>query len=340
MALETNIRNNKGDGLIILNDREEAECARFQPILNATGFEIPVTTLTAIAKKVAEQKFFEVKPSDYMPVRVGENAWASQILTYQQFSIGGNFANGVLNTGGNNSRLASSNTAIQSIVNPVRTWGEQVEWALPELQMAARAGNWNIVEAKERARKTVWDLGIQQIAFLGDASLGIVGLINQAGVTVNASVITKYISTMTYTEFAAFVQTILGTYRANVNYTAWPDTFMIPELDYDGLMVPVSPQFPNTTMLDYLLQAFRRATRNENFQILPNHYADTSGNSLGYNSYTLYRRDESSLVMDLPVPYTTTQANTTNGFQWQNVAYGQFTGPQAIRPAEMLYFRF
>jgi hypothetical protein len=33
-----------------------------------------------------------------------------------------------------------------------------------------------------------------------------------------------------------------------------------------------------------------------------------------------------------------TQAGTFNGFNWENVGYGSFTGVLAQRPAEMLYF--
>lgn len=342
MSIKTDVLNEKGDDFIILNDREEGEVKRFQPILNATGFEINLTTMTGIAKKVSEQKFFEISPSDYMPVRVGQNPWSTSILTFQEFSIGGSFDRGIINTGGNQTRLADAETAIQSITNPVRTWAERVGWSLPEMQMASRAGNWNIVEAKERSRKKIWDLGIQAIAFIGNAALGIQGLLNQtAGVNTNTSIITKKISLMTYTEFAAFVQAIIGSYRLNANFTVMPDTFLIPELDYDGLMVPVSPQFPNTSMLEYLTNAFKKATRNDNFAILPNHYADPTGNPAASNLYVLYRRnDDGSLVMDIPVPYTTTVANTTDGFEWKNAAFGQFTGPQAIRPLEMYYYSF
>src|SRR5574337_726146 len=38
---------------------------------NSLGYEISITTLTTIMKKISEQKFFEVPPADYLLVRVG-----------------------------------------------------------------------------------------------------------------------------------------------------------------------------------------------------------------------------------------------------------------------------
>jgi hypothetical protein len=95
-------------------------------------------------------------------------------------------------------------------------------------------------------------------------------------------------------------------------------------------------------MITYLLNAFKEVTRNPNFKILPCAYADQANNStvsgLNTNIYTLMRYDEDSVRMDVPVPYTNTLQNTINGFQFQNVGYGQYTGVLAYRPLEMLYF--
>jgi hypothetical protein len=42
--------------------------------------------------------------------------------------------------------------------------------------------------------------------------------------------------------------------------------------------------------------------------------------------------------MDIPIDYTQLAAGTVNGFTWENVAYGSFTGVVAQREKEMLYF--
>jgi hypothetical protein len=91
------------------------------------------------------------------------------------------------------------------------------------------ANNWDPIEQKHRARKRNWDLGIQKIAFLGSVNdTGVAGLLNNSTVNVNTSVITANINTLSASQFAAFVQTILTTYFANTNSTTLPTHFIMP----------------------------------------------------------------------------------------------------------------
>lgn len=340
------IRNSEGTGGVVLTDREYENSMRTQSVWdgqfrNALGFELPITTLTAISKRVVEQKFFTIPPADYMPVRVGENAWSSNITTYRDFATADDFETGVINVGQDHSRLASASSAVDSLNNPVINWAKEIHWTIPELRLAARSGNWDVVSSKERSRKKNWDLGIQKIAFLGSASnSNVMGLLNQATVNSNTLLITQFISAMDVNSFATFVAGIVEAYRSNCNRTAFPTHFIIPEADYNGLTTPVSPTYPMNSKLEYLEKALKTATHNQAFKILPNAYGDETSNTLGLNRYVLLNYDEDSLRMDIPVDYTNTQQNTINGFSFSNAGYGQYTGALAYRPLEMLYFDF
>lgn len=339
------VRNSKGQP-ILLNEREFALCQVLQnkfdtEIRNALGFELPITTLTAISKRVVEQKFFTIAPADYMPVRVGENSWSSNIVTYRDFQIADDFEKGIVNLATDQARLASASSAIDSLSVPVINWAKEIHWTIPELKMAAQSGNWDVVTSKEKSRKRNWDLGIQKIAFLGSASnSSILGLLSQTTVNSNLTVITTKISLMTDAQFQTFVATVIEAYRANSNRTVMPTHFIIPESDYNGLTTPANTNFAITSKLEYLEKAFKTATMNPSFKILPCAYSDVANNSLGVTRYVLLNYDEDSLRMDIPVDYTNTQQNSINGFQFQNVGYGQFTGVLAYRPLEVLYFDF
>lgn len=342
LAIEK-VRNSKGEP-IVLNDREEHIATRLErKIKNDLGFQVDVTTLTAIMKRIVDQKFFQVAPADYLPVRVGEGAWAQELLTYRSFELGGDFETGILNTGQDNGRIAQANVGVDSLTIDVINWAKSINWTLFELEYASRAGNWDIVTAKERSRKRNWDLGIQRVAFLGAKNDGrALGLLTQSGVNENTTTITKAIRTMSTTELKTFVGLVIGDYRSNCNYTAWPTHFIIPESDYNGLVSQASADFPIKSVLEVLLDAFRVATRNANFQILPLAYADVanSGGVLTKQTYTMLNYDEDSVRMDIPVDYTNTLANSMDNFSFQNTGYGQFTGVLAYRPAEMLYFAY
>lgn len=343
--METQILNSKGQP-VILNSREAGRALMLQQkfdaeIRNALGYDVNITTLTAISKRVVEQKFFTLPPSDYMPVRVGDNAWSDQILTYLDFQVAGDFETGIINTGANDSRLAEADAGVSPVYNPVINWAKGVSWSFFDLQLAAKSGNWDLVTSKERSRKKNWDLGIQKIAFLGSGSnASVMGLLTQSNVNSNTSLITGYINALSAVNFATFVQGVIEAYRANAVRTAMPTHFTIPEADYNGLATPVSSTYPNVTMLHYLLDAFKLITRNPNFKILPCAYADQANNVdiLNKNRYALYNYDEDTMRMDIPVDYTNTLQNTINGFTFQNVGYGQFTGVLAYRPLEVLYF--
>lgn len=333
---------------IILTKTEQILANNIQRDLkrNSLGGEINITTLTTIMKKVSQQKFFEVAPADYFPVRVGEGAWSTNLVTYRSFNTGGAFSDGVLNQGGNNGRLASVGTAVDSVPVIVKNWGKTIDWTIMELQQAAKSGNWDLVTSLEESRKINWDLGIQSVAFLGmDGDAGVLGLLTQA-VTDNLTRITKSLKSMTPAELSTFVMGILDDYRVNCNRTTWPTHFIVPESDFLGLAAPTNSDFPIKSRLELLQDTFRTMTKNPNFQILPLAYGDKEYNKsvinvgTGKQRYCLYNADEKSLRMDIPVNYTNTLANSINNFQFQNVGYGQFTGVMAYRPAEMMYFSY
>ncbi len=311
-------------------------------IIQNTGFQIDITTLTDVKTKVTEQKFYTVKPSDYMPVTVGENAFSSDLLTYKTFSLGSDFESGIIESGSNNSKVERADTRIEGVRVPTKYWSNEINYNLIELAEASKSGNWSLIEAKERARVTNWQLGIQKVAFLGMSSnSNVKGLLNQTGVNSNTTVITQKISAMNETAFQALLSGILGAYFANSNSTVLPDTFVIPTDDYLGLVVSVSENFGLKSKLTRLLEAFQQATQNPNFEIKSLAYAQKAQSGLGVDRYILYRRaDDTSLRMDIPIDYTTTITDTINGFDYSSRAYGQFTGLQTYRDAEMLYFDF
>lgn len=331
---------------VVLNQAEEYHAAYTQRMINerfanVLGYEIDITTLTTIMKQITEQKFFEIAPADYVPVRVGEGSWSSNFLTYRSYQLGDDFSTGVINTGGNSSRLAAADAGVDSLTIQVKNWAKSIGWSIFDLEQAAKSGNWDIVSAKEISRKTNWDLGVQKVAFLGLAGdSSVLGLYNQSGITNNTSLITKSISSMSATELTALLAGLLDAYRSNCNRSAWPTHFIIPESDFLGLMTPYSATYPNTSKLEWLEMNLKLMCRNDKFQILPNAYGDNAYSALGVQRYVLSNYDEKSIRMDIPVDYTNTLANSLDNFNFQNVGYGQFTGVLAYRPLELLYLSY
>ena len=333
---------NSSGKVVTLGAEDNRRALRLEKMIkNDLGYNIPITTLTQVLAKVSEQKFFEVAVADYIPVKVGDGAWADRILQFRSQGVADDFSTGIINTSVSNGRLASADAGIEAVSNPIYNWAKEIGWTLFDLRLAARSGNWDIVEAKEKARKKNWDLGIQSVGFLGLAgdTNKIPGLLNQSGVTNNTTLITEPLSGMTAAELTTFLAGVLNAYRVNNNRTAWPDRFVIPESDYLGLAVPSSSDFPIKSKLEILETTFKVLTKNPNFKILPLAYADNAYGGLGQR-YALYNSSEDSIYMNIPVDYTSTAQSTFNNFHFQNVAYGQFGGVFANRPQELLYFTY
>lgn len=312
---------------------------------NSLGYEVSITTLTTIVKKITEQKFFEIAPADYLPIRVGEGTWMTNLTTYRSFDVADEFETGIINTGGQNSRLATADAGVDSLNIKIFPWAKSVGWNIFELEFAAKSGNWDIVAAKEKSRKRNYDLGIQRIAFLGargnnSAGGACLGLLNQGGVTANTTVITAPISNLSVTALKTFCTQVVEAYRSNCNRTAWPTHFIIPESDYNGLAAQASSDFPIKSTLELLEQMFQVICRKKDFKILPLAYGDSTYSGLGHQTYVLLNYDDESLRMDLPLKYTNTLANSLDNFNFQNAGYSQFTGVLAYRPLEMLYFTY
>lgn len=340
------VRNSEGKELT-LNALEQRVADYNQRIVNELplGFDVNITTLTTVIKRVTEQKFFTIAPADYLPLRVGEGAWSDQLTTYRSFQLGNNFADGILNSGADSSRLSSTDAGVDSVTVPVRNWAKSIGWSLFDLQQAAKSGNWDLVSAKEKARKKNWDLGIQSVAFLGLPATGSLGLLNQATsgpapVTLNTTLIAQSLSSLDPADYSVFIAQLIQLFRQNCAYTAYPTHFIVPEDDFNGLAQPSSPQFPMISKLQLLLDACRIVTGNKDFKILPLAYSIVA-NSLGilsHERYVLLNYDEESIRMDIPVDYTSTLANSVNNFTFQNVGYGQFTGVGLYRNLEIMYF--
>jgi hypothetical protein len=304
---------------------------------NSLGYSQVISTLTAVGRKVSEQKFFEISPADYVPIVLGNGAYKRSIINWRTFVKGEGFEAGIISNASNNSQLSRADAAYDMISQNVISWATCISYNLFELQEALQANTlFSLIEARALARKKTWDLGIQKTAFMGVA--GETGLLNNANIANDASTISDKISHFSAANFNVFVGAIWEAYRANCVRSARADRFVIPESDWNGLINFPDATYPLKTRLQLLEEAFKTISQNQNFKILPCAYCDKENYDTTNNKYMLLNYDESSIKMDIPIDYVQTTAGTTNGFTWENVAYGSFTGVVAQRPLEALYF--
>ena len=311
---------------------------------SSMGYQYTIQTTHLIRAKVITQKFYEVPVTEYVPMEIGEGAWMENIQTNLVYQTGGDFERGNISMS-DPTNITQVGVGLAPVPATIITWAMGYQYSNVEIEKALAADNWDVVQAKVGALKKLWDLGLQQIAFLGSKSnlTNVPGLLSQSAVNVNTSIITLNISSMSSSQFATLVQLLLNDYFANSNSTVLPDTFVIPMSDYLGLATPVASGFPVVSQLTYLLDAFKQITQNPNFKIMGLAYANQSQNagywaSNGTYRYTLYRRDPEVIRMVLPVDLILNAPGTSNNFNWNGVGVGQYTGAIAYRPAEIRYY--
>lgn len=330
------------DGLVGMADSKQ--------FLNSLGSQQAITTLTALLPTIIQQKYYEVKLSDFIDIEVGQgNPFAAEYFNWSTGITGGDFESGLINMSSGKSTTQSDDIWVEPIKRPAVTWKKNVGYnIIEEGTFAAGTQNMDLVAQKYAARAKEYQLGLQKTVFFGlKSNSNIAGLLTQSDVNANTTVITKALSSMTATEFNAVLSTIYAAYQNNCNLTAEPDTFAIPASDYNGLVSFISESFPiaGSTRLEVLENAFKKYTGNENFKVVKSAYADKTKNAaingLNKNIYALYKKAPDSLIMNVPIDFTVTLPTSPNGgFDYISAAYSRFTGVKALRPLEMLYFTY
>lgn len=315
---------------------------------NSSGYQIVLDTMTYLRQQESKQSYYELgnfglTPRSFVPMEVGVGAWSASNLTKRVYENFGDFESGLVRQSQDNSRNASVKVSMDSVNVPIFQWADSVGYSLIELNQALVNSNWDIISAKHQARMKMWQLGIQDILFLGTKSKNMQGLFINTATPVNTSFITAYIKSLNAANFATFVQGLIATYFTSTNSTKLPTHFVIPMADWLGLTTPVPGTTTLRPMISYLEEAFKMVC-GPDFKIIGSAYADAVNNNSkrGFNKnvYALYRMDPEAFLMSIPVDFTVTQPGTADNFHFQDTAYAQLTGLGFYKPLENLLFTF
>lgn len=304
------------------------------------GLEQNITTLTRIVAGVQRQKFYTLAGqalTDFIPIEVGTGAYGKDIMQYTVAQVGAPFEAGIIQPGNGMNKDANVDIVIDNITIRNNYWRVKYQATKEIVEMAkVNAQTFSYIEELERARLKTWQLGIQEVAFLGTTDGLNFGLLNQPDVTVNTSLLPASFGEMSIEQLNNFATTVVGTFFTQTNSTVFPNTLVIPTAALGALGVPINPQFPIGTRRQYLEDAFKAAGAPADFRILHTVYNNTAGTN-GGQRYVLYNRDADTLTMYIPKPYTPYPLYPTGSLDMISDAEGQFTGVWAKRPNEILY---
>ena len=304
------------------------------------GLEKTLSTLTQIVAGVQRQKFYTVDGAltDYVPMEMGTGAYGQGLFQYTVAQVGDQFETGIVQPGNGINKDANVDIVVDGITLRNNYWRMKYQATKELVEMAkANAVNFSYIEEQETARLKTYQLGIQKVTFLGTTDGLNTGLLNNADVTVNTSLLPAAIGNLSVAQLFNFAATAVSTFWANSNNTTFPNTLLIPTQDLGGIATPISQTYPvGETKRELIERAFKAAGAPQDFKILHTAYNNTAGTS-GTKRYVLYNRDPEVLKMYLPKPYTPYPLFPTGALDMISDAEAQFTGVWVKRPKEILY---
>ena len=326
----------------------------------AFGANFPIQSLAAISAEVLEQKFFLTDISKFLPINAGQNPFSPRRFTVKSFKGDSNPESGLISTN-NKGQYNRIDVGVDATYIDRQFWAKEIGWNMLELSQSALLGSYSLMRELLQFLAEDYDLFQQKIAFYGFSNRVGTGLLtgdnipsaqNNTAVTVNTSLITTPISAMSNTQLNTFVAGAISAYQANNAIYDFPDTFVIPQSDYTGMSVMISPSFGEASgsPLSLLTKMFVEQTGNANFKIIGTPYAQASiaantqyQTSAGaapivHDRYTLYKNKITSLELDLPVPFTLLGTGTLNQFDYVQLGYSQMGQVFNKRTQDMLYF--
>ena len=308
--------------------------------VDSVGFEKLITTQTEIVAGVIQTKYYELlgqSLSDFVPFDVGRGAYSTNIFQYTAGYVGSPFESGLVQPSTGLGINAKSSIQIDGISIKNNFWRMDYEVSHEIIEMGkVNVQAFSIIEENEKARKKVYDLGMQKVTFLGIPENDVDGLLNIAAVNIDTSLFPAKLASMDSAQLQILASKLLAAYLDNNGATQMPNRLCIPTSDFVALGVPSDPNFPLKTKRDILEEALRQGGAVD-MKIVHTTYNEKASADGQHARYVLYRHDADSLRMYIPKPYTPHALYPMNGVDFISVAESQFSGVVAIRPKEMLY---
>lgn len=187
-------------------------------------------------------------------------------FTLSTFASQGNLGagNGIRNgkswIGKASDQIGGISLDIGKSANPLRLWGQELKYSIPELESAARLGR-PVDDQKHEGLKLKHSMDIDEQVYVGDASTGDFGLLNQASGTVSnvsnvlagASTFTKW-ANKTPAEILADVNELITSVWGTSAWAVMSNRLLLPPAQFGYISTQVISTAGNTSILKYILE--------------------------------------------------------------------------------------
>lgn len=216
----------------------------------------------------------------------------SQFASAGGAGTGNAIGNGKAWIGKTSNQITGIGVDIAKTPQPLRLWGMEMKYTIPELESAARLGR-PVDQQKYEGLKLKHQMDIDEQVFFGDSSTGDTGLVNATGVTVTnlpngVSGSPKW-STKTADEILADVNLMLTAVWAASAWAIMPSDLMLPTSQFGYISTAKVSQAGNVSILKYILDNnLLTTTRAAQLNIQPQKWCNGAGagGTIGTNTTT------------------------------------------------------
>lgn len=184
-------------------------------------------------------------------------------FTLSTFAAMGNLGNGngIRNgkawIGKSTDQIGGISMDIGKTASPLRLWGMEVKFSIPELESAAKLGR-PVDEQKYEGLKLKHQMDIDEQVYTGDATTGDTGLVNHSLVTnvsnfPNGGSASPLWSSKTPAEILADVNAFIQSVWAASGWAVMPNRLLLPPAVYGYISTQLISSAGNISILKYLL---------------------------------------------------------------------------------------
>jgi len=190
---------------------------------------------------------------------------ANESTSFLRTSFGatGGLSTGSNATGGGKNWIAPNTNDIagvdvngERIVKPLRLWGQEVSFSSVELDRSQLLGQ-PVDVSKMKGLTIKYNMDIDEQVYIGDADLGVKGLLNSTEVTfgnvaLNAATTSRLWSAKTPDEILADVNTLINATYAATGYSICPSDLLLPPAPFAYLASQKVSTAGNVSILTFL----------------------------------------------------------------------------------------
>lgn len=302
--------------------------AFFNDAQAALGFALSQTSY--IERAVNQTVYPDVQYASLIPIDTSANPWAKSVTYFSGDKFGrADWING------NSDDIPMAGTNMTKFETQVYTAGIGYGWGLEELEQARMLGH-NLPAEDAMAARRAYEEMVDRVAFFGDASKSLQGLVNSSAVTATSAATGGW-ETATPAQILADINGALIGQFSGTLFTSFADTLLLPYEKYLLLATRMVSDNSDMSILNWLITNNAYTAQTGGRLIIRGIRGLGSSGAGNTARMVAYRRDPNVVKMHIPMPHRFLPAYAAGPIRVEVPGIFRLGGVDVRRPKEVAY---